>query len=198
MTPKKFKESNVVYGEGQKEYLPLPARLEAGPEGIVITKWRLSFIERIRVLFTGTIWLSQMSFRKPLQPQYPTTKKTDFFPDPTLAECATRLRESLHTLKIELLKALKILPVLCAVMIFPACTDRPEISEGYIVDMEYQPAHNRTEYNTVLKHSVIRSVPARWILWVANRDGGVRIETEDSVYINAKRGQFINIKNIKK
>lgn len=79
MKPIKFKESNVTYGEGQKEYLPLPAHLDAGVKGYVITCWKLSIIERIRLFITGRLWLSQMSFQQPLQPQYATTKKSDIF-----------------------------------------------------------------------------------------------------------------------
>ena len=40
MKPKQFPESNVVYGENQDEYLPLPAHKTE--EGIVITCWELS------------------------------------------------------------------------------------------------------------------------------------------------------------
>lgn len=40
MKPKKFNEVNVIYGEGQPEYLPLPAhKTEAGE---VTTCWELS------------------------------------------------------------------------------------------------------------------------------------------------------------
>lgn len=190
MKPIKFKESNVVYGEGQEKFLPLPARLEDGPEGIVITKWRLSFVERIRVLFTGRIWLSQMSFRHPLQPQFPTTKKSDFFEGKTLAA-------SLRGFKKAVLKSIGIVSIVCSVMILTAC-DGVKIEEGYIVDMKFNPKHTRTTYNVALKQPTVQSVPDTYTLWVANRRGGIRITVEKEVYEKLSKGQYINLKDIDK
>jgi hypothetical protein len=69
MKPIEFKEQNTVFGEGQKEYLPLPAYLDDGPYGHVVSCWKLSIKERFLVLLYGRVWLSQMCFHKPLQPQ---------------------------------------------------------------------------------------------------------------------------------
>lgn len=77
MKPKKFPEVNVMFAKDQPEYLPLPAFKNESPQGEVITCWSLSFKERLRVLFKGEIWLSLMSFNKPLTPSYLTTKKED-------------------------------------------------------------------------------------------------------------------------
>lgn len=77
MKPIEFKEQNVVYAKNQKEYLPLPAFKASTPEGEVVSCWKLSFIERIRILFTGVLWSSLMSFNKPLTPTFFTTKKSD-------------------------------------------------------------------------------------------------------------------------
>lgn len=66
MKPKKFKEVNTIFAENQPEYLPLPAYKHQSPQGEVITCWRLSFTERLRLLFTGNIWLCLLSFNKPL------------------------------------------------------------------------------------------------------------------------------------
>jgi len=61
----KFDGCNVTYGEGQPEYKPLPAlRLD---DGEVITCWNPSFRERLKILFTGKIWLNILTFNKPLQ-----------------------------------------------------------------------------------------------------------------------------------
>jgi len=70
MKPSKFKQQNCVCAQEQPEYLPLPAY--KSEDGIVTTCWRLSFAERIRVLFTGKIWWQTMTFNKPLQPQKPS------------------------------------------------------------------------------------------------------------------------------
>lgn len=72
MKPVTFKEQNTVYAKDQKEYQPLPVhRTEAG---IVISCWKLTFKERIRVMFTGVIWYSVFTFNTPLQPQLPTVE----------------------------------------------------------------------------------------------------------------------------
>ena len=77
MKPIKFKEQNCTYAENQPEYLPLPAFKINEPEGRIISCWKLSFIERMRILFKGKLWVSLMSFNKPLTPSYFTTKKSD-------------------------------------------------------------------------------------------------------------------------
>ena len=79
MKPIKFKEQNCIYAENQPEYLPLPAYKINEPEGRVISCWRLSFAERLRLLFKGRLWVSLMSFNKPLTPSFFTTKKSDIF-----------------------------------------------------------------------------------------------------------------------
>lgn len=66
MKPIKFKEANVTFAENQPEYLPLPAFRSA--DGLVITCWRLSWMERIKLLMTGRLWLLNLTFNQPLQP----------------------------------------------------------------------------------------------------------------------------------
>jgi len=77
MKPIKFKEQNCTYAENQPEYLPLPAFKSLESDGQVISCWSLSFTERIRILFTGKLWVSLMAFHKPLTPSFFTTKKSD-------------------------------------------------------------------------------------------------------------------------
>jgi len=72
MIPIRFKEVNVVFAENQKEYLPLPAY--RSPEGEVISCWKISTWERLLLLLTGKLWLRQLTFNAPLQPQLPTSK----------------------------------------------------------------------------------------------------------------------------
>lgn len=79
MKPIEFKEQNVVFAKNQPEYQPLPAYRCTDPEGFgeVISCWKLSFWERLRVLFTGKIWASLCMFGKPLTPTFYTTRKSD-------------------------------------------------------------------------------------------------------------------------
>lgn len=77
MKPKHFHEVNVIFAKDQPEYLPLPAFKNESTEGEVVTCWQLSFKERLRVLFKGEIWLSLLTFNKPLAPSFITTKKED-------------------------------------------------------------------------------------------------------------------------
>lgn len=39
MKPKKFQEANVVYGEGQPEYKPLPAHKTKEGQAIFVLNW---------------------------------------------------------------------------------------------------------------------------------------------------------------
>ena len=75
MKPIEFKEQNVVYAKDQKEYQPLPAlKFE---DGEVLTCWELSWKELFRVIFTRKIWVAQLTFNRPLSPQFLTTDKYD-------------------------------------------------------------------------------------------------------------------------
>jgi hypothetical protein len=47
-------------------YLPLHAW--RSPEGDVVTRWHLTWRERLRLLFGGTLWLTVLTFNRPLQP----------------------------------------------------------------------------------------------------------------------------------
>lgn len=73
----KFKEANVVYGENQPQYLPLPAHKTE--EGQAIFCFELDEEERKQIAETGELWVSLLTFNQPLQPILLTTKKTDLF-----------------------------------------------------------------------------------------------------------------------
>lgn len=79
MKPIEFKEQNIIFAKDQPEYKPLPAHKVSSPRGEVISCWKLSLTERIRLLITGRLWVSLLSFNKPLTPSYFTTKKSDLF-----------------------------------------------------------------------------------------------------------------------
>ncbi|UZS00244.1 hypothetical protein [Chondrinema litorale] len=79
MKPSTFKEQNIVFAKDQKEYLPLPAYIEKSTEGYVVSCWKLSFWERVKLLFTGRLWVNVMSFNHPLQPMFFTVHKKELF-----------------------------------------------------------------------------------------------------------------------
>lgn len=81
MKPIKFKESNVSFGDNQKEYLPLPAFRDE--DGQVITCWKLSFKERIQVLFSGKLWITMLTFNKPIMPILPLSHRNKVFENET-------------------------------------------------------------------------------------------------------------------
>jgi len=61
-----FKVREVVYAKDQPEYIPLPAW--RGEDGMIVTRWRLTWRERLRVLWSGNLWLTLLTFNQPLQP----------------------------------------------------------------------------------------------------------------------------------
>lgn len=66
----RFPEQTVVFAEGQEEYKPLPAYLHYDfPGGTMTCCWRLTWYERLKLLFTGKLWHSVMTFGGHLQPQ---------------------------------------------------------------------------------------------------------------------------------
>lgn len=70
MKPIEFPEQTIVWAKDQPPYLPLPAYSD---ERETISCWRLSFGERLRLLFTGRLWLRQLNFGSALQSQAPST-----------------------------------------------------------------------------------------------------------------------------
>jgi len=67
MKPINFKGKNVTFAENQPEYLPLPAHKTEN--GLVTSCWKCSLLDRIRILLFGRIWVQNLTFNKPLQPQ---------------------------------------------------------------------------------------------------------------------------------
>lgn len=82
MKPVEFKHQNIVFAKDQPEYQPLPALKINSPTGEVISCWKLSFSERIKVLFLGRVWLSLMSFNKPLTPSFMSVNRKEVFSHP--------------------------------------------------------------------------------------------------------------------
>ena len=71
MKPIKFKEHNVVFAKNQEPYLPLPAYRDDKEGGRIFHCWQLSVRERIKILFTGKLWINVLNFKHPPQPILP-------------------------------------------------------------------------------------------------------------------------------
>ena len=69
MTPIEFPQQTTIIAKDQPEYIPLPAHITK--EGEVITCWQLTRRERWRLLLSGKLWWSVLTFNRPLQPQRP-------------------------------------------------------------------------------------------------------------------------------
>lgn len=69
MKPIEFKEMNYQIAKEQPEYLTLPAHISG--EGITTSCWQLTFKEKIKLLFTGKLYLQVMTGGGKLQPQKP-------------------------------------------------------------------------------------------------------------------------------
>lgn len=62
-----FPEANAIFAKNQNAYLQLPAY--KAPDGTVTSCYELTWKERLQVLFGAKVFLSLMTFNKPLQPQ---------------------------------------------------------------------------------------------------------------------------------
>ena len=68
MKPISFKESNTIFAENQPPYLPLPAYQDDESGGRIIHCWKVSIKERIKILFTGKLWVEVLNFKQLPQP----------------------------------------------------------------------------------------------------------------------------------
>jgi hypothetical protein len=66
-----------VYAADQPEYQPLPAWVRQ--DGRVVTRWRLSWRERVATLFGRDLYVEVLTFNGPLQPMYPSWDERDIF-----------------------------------------------------------------------------------------------------------------------
>lgn len=70
MTPADFPEQSIIVAKDQPEYMPLPAHIDRRfPAQTMTFCWRLTWRERLKLLFTGKLWHQVMTFGMPLQPQ---------------------------------------------------------------------------------------------------------------------------------
>lgn len=68
-----FKECNTTFAKNQSEYISLPANMST--DGIATCCWKLSFLDKLRVLWTGYVFSQVITFHKPLQPLKLIVKK---------------------------------------------------------------------------------------------------------------------------
>lgn len=69
MEPIEFHGQNIIFGEGQPAYIPLPAMKM--PDGEVFTYWSISDEEIEIIKQTKCIYFKQLTFNQPLQPIRP-------------------------------------------------------------------------------------------------------------------------------
>jgi len=82
MKPVEFKHQNVVFAKDQPEYQPLPALKLDTPQGEVVSCWKMTWKEKLKFLITGKIWVTLMSFNKPLTPSLITVHRKEVFSIP--------------------------------------------------------------------------------------------------------------------
>jgi hypothetical protein len=71
MKPIEFKQANTEFAKNQNEYLTLPAYTDDEQGGRIVHCWQLELKERIKILFTGKLWIWVLNFHKPPQPIKP-------------------------------------------------------------------------------------------------------------------------------
>ena len=72
----KFDESNIVIAKDQDEFKALWAYMD---DEVTVSCYKLSWKERLKILFSGKLWLGQANFGMPLQAQLPSVYKETFF-----------------------------------------------------------------------------------------------------------------------
>lgn len=77
MEPIEFEEQTIVIAKDQPEYRSLPAYLARDANGTTVFCWKLTWKERLQLLFTGKIWHTILTFNTSLQPQLLETTKPE-------------------------------------------------------------------------------------------------------------------------
>lgn len=71
-----FESREIIFGKDQPQYLPLPALPSSGEKRCVTSRWRLTFVERLTLLFTGSLYVQQLTYGNKLQPAVLTVSPT--------------------------------------------------------------------------------------------------------------------------
>jgi hypothetical protein len=96
MKPINFEEQNCTFTSEDAEVLDLPAF--RSDDGQVITKWKMSWRERLHCLLFGYVWLSQLTYGRRLQPQSVLALRDMFQPkqEPCSEFCTFEAQRSLR------------------------------------------------------------------------------------------------------
>lgn len=62
------KMTETTIAKNQPQYDNLPSIMFDDREGTVLTRWKMTWRERIRALFVGDVYLKILTFGSPLQP----------------------------------------------------------------------------------------------------------------------------------
>jgi hypothetical protein len=72
-----FDLPEIVLAKDQPEYIPLPVLISRCEAGVVTSRWKFTFRERISILFSGNIWIQQLCFHKAVTPLKPSTTEPE-------------------------------------------------------------------------------------------------------------------------
>jgi hypothetical protein len=81
---KGYEAQEIVYAKDQPEYQPLPALPVNDVAGTIITRWKLTWRERLAILFGRDVFLNVMTFGTPLQPVSLFIGKTPLHEEPAI------------------------------------------------------------------------------------------------------------------
>jgi len=64
-----FPEQTIIVAKDQPEYNPMPAFIQDDDVGTLVCCWHLTLKERIKLLWTGKLWHTILTFKRSVQPQ---------------------------------------------------------------------------------------------------------------------------------
>lgn len=79
MEPINFKEANLTLAKNQPQYKQLPVYYDPHNSGVMIYCYKVSWLERLRILFSGKIWASQLTYNNGFNPVNMAADKDHFF-----------------------------------------------------------------------------------------------------------------------
>jgi hypothetical protein len=68
-------QPEIVFAKKQKQYLPLPCAVKGE---YIVSRWRLSFVERLKVLVFGNLFIAMRNFNQSPFPIRPSVEEPDF------------------------------------------------------------------------------------------------------------------------
>ena len=72
-----FKEQNGALSRKDSPLRPIPIFKDPSEKAQVVSCWKLSFKERMRLLLLGKLWVSIITYNNPVQPSLFSTRKED-------------------------------------------------------------------------------------------------------------------------